>query len=68
MTCSKILVLIGLALNTVGAVVVIRRSAFRFIASWFSKEAKGKIVEEAIFISKTFSIDASKTHISTVLR
>ena len=48
MTCSKILVLIGLALNTVGAVVVIRRSAFRFIASWRSKEVKGKILEEAM--------------------
>ena len=48
MACSKILVLIGLALNTIGAVVVISRSAFRFIGSWFFKEVKSKITEEAI--------------------
>lgn len=48
MNCSKILVLAGLLLNTVGAIVIIRRSAFMYVRSLCSKEAKGKIIEEAI--------------------
>jgi len=48
MITSEAFVLSGLILNTVGAVVIIRRSAFMYVKSWFSKEAKGKIMEEAI--------------------
>ena len=59
MTLAKLLVIGGLALDVIGALVIIWWAAWMFIRSWFSKEAKKELMLYAMSLAygRTLSKD-----------